>query len=96
MQYYETLFFVTTTCFVSEVSFFHVPLLSWLYAIIMSRTSFRVNLHSKVCLNVKELFGRSRRYIWSLRDSNEIRTQNHLVCKRTLNRLAKLACGCGI
>ena len=29
----------------------------------MSRTSFRVNLQSRVCLNVKELLARSRRHI---------------------------------
>ena len=44
----------------------------------------------KVCLNVKELLARSRHHIWSLNDNNEIRTRNHLVCKRTLNSLAKL------
>ena len=59
--------------------------------IVMSRTSFRVNPHSIVCLNVKELLARSRRHIWSLSDSNEIRTHNHLVRKQTLNHLAKLA-----
>ena len=64
---------------------------AWLYVIIMSCTSFRVNLHSIVCLNVKELLARSRRHIWSLSDSNGIRTHNHLVRKRTLNHLAKLA-----
>ena len=55
----------------------------WLYVIIMSRTSFRVNPHSIVCLNVKELLARSRRHIWRLSDSNVIRTDNHLVRKRT-------------
>ena len=40
-------------------------------------------------LNVKELFTRNRRDIWSLSDSNGIRTHNHLVRKRTLNHLAK-------
>ena len=58
----------------------------------MSRTSFRVNLHSIVCLNVKELLTWSRRHISSLRDSNVIQTHNHLAHKRTLNHLAKLAC----
>ena len=62
----------------------------WLYVIIMSRTSFRVKLHSIVCLNIKELFARSRRHIWSKSDSNEIRTHNHLVRKRTLDHLAQL------
>ena len=65
--------------------------LLWLYVIILSRTNFRVNPHSIVCLNVNELFARSRGHIWSLSDSNGIRTHSHLVCKRTLNYLAKLA-----
>ena len=53
----------------------------------MSRTSLRENPHSIVCLNVKELLAQSRRHIWSLSDSNEIRIHNHLLCKRTLNHL---------
>ena len=61
--------------------------LIWLYVTIMSRTSFRVNLHSIVCLNVKELLAQSRRHIWSLIDSNEIGTHNQLVRKWTLNHL---------
>ena len=63
----------------------------WLYVIIMSRASFRVNLHAIVCRNVKKHLTQSRRYIWILSDSNVIRTHNHLVRKRTLNHLAKLA-----
>ena len=63
----------------------------WLYIIIMSRMSFRVDPHPIVCLNVKELLARSRRHIWSLSNSNEIRTHNHVVRKQTLNHLAKLA-----
>ena len=62
----------------------------WLY-VIMSRTSFRVNLHFIVCLNLKELIAWSRCHIWSLSDSNGIQTHNHLVCKLILNHLAKLA-----
>ena len=61
------------------------------FVIIMSRMSFRVILHSIVCLNVKELLARSSRRIWSLTDSNGIRTHNRLVRKRTLNHLAQLA-----
>ena len=57
----------------------------------MSHTSFRMNLHSIVCLNVKELLDGSRRHIWSLSDRNGIRTHNHLVRKRTLKHLVKLA-----
>ena len=53
--------------------------------------SFRVNPLSIVSLKVKELLARSRSHIWDLSDSNEIRTHNHLVRKRTLNHLAKLA-----
>ena len=60
----------------------------WLYVLIMPRTSFRVNLHSIFCLNVKELLARSRWDIWSY--SNGIRTDIHLVWKLTLNHLAKL------
>ena len=47
------------------------------------------------CLNVKELLAWNRLEIWSLSDYNWTRTHNHLVLKRTLNHLAKLACGCG-
>ena len=54
-------------------------------------TSFSVNPHSIVYLNVTELLARSRRHIWSLCDSNVIRTYNHLVRKRTFNHWAKLA-----
>ena len=41
------------------------------------------------CLNVKELLARSRCEIWRLSDCNWTRIQNHLVCIRTLNQLAK-------
>ena len=42
-------------------------------------------------LNVKELLALNKRDIWSLSDSNGIRTHNHLVRKGTLNPLVKLA-----
>ena len=42
------------------------------------------------CLNVKEVLAWSRHEIWSLSEYNWTRTQNHLVCKQTLNHLAKL------
>ena len=63
----------------------------WLYDIVTWCTSFRWNPHSIVCLNVKELLARGSRHIWSLRDSNQIRTKGHLIAKRTLKYLAKLA-----
>ena len=42
-------------------------------------------------LNVKDLLARSRRHISRLSDCNGTRTHNHLIRKRTLNHLAKLA-----
>ena len=56
----------------------------------MSRTSFRLNPHFIICLNVKELLARSRCQNWSLSEGNAIWTHNHLVCMWTLNHLAKL------
>ena len=73
------------------------------YVIIMSHTSSGVNPYFIVCLNIKERLAPSRHHIWSLTDSIEIRTCNHLVCKQTtiqrnwkpaLNHLAKLASDC--
>ena len=43
------------------------------------------------CLNVKEILVRSRREIWSLGDCNWAGKKPHLVNKRTLNHLVKLA-----
>ena len=43
------------------------------------------------CLNVKEIFARSRCEIWSLSDCNWTRTHCHLNHKRTLNHSASLA-----
>ena len=40
-------------------------------------------------LNVKEL--KKQVPFWSLSDGNRVWTCNHLVCKQTLNHLAKLA-----
>ena len=73
------------------IKFYHQNSRKWLYVIIMSRTSFRVDLNSIVSLNVKQILARSRRHIWSLSDSNGIRTHNHLFRKQTLNHLAKPA-----
>ena len=42
------------------------------------------------CLNVQELLAQNM-HIWSLRDCNETQIQNHLLCKQTINHLAKLA-----
>ena len=62
-----------------------------LYVIILSCTSLRVNPHSIVCLNTKELPAWSRCHTCSLSECNEIWTHNHLIRKRTLNHLVKLA-----
>ena len=43
------------------------------------------------CLNFKKGLAQNRRNIWLLSGSNKIRTHKLLVCKRTLNRLVKLA-----
>ena len=43
------------------------------------------------CLNGKEFLAWNRRNIWSLSDYNGTLTHNHLVRKRTLTHLAKLA-----
>ena len=61
------------------------------YGLIMTRTIFRVNLHSIVCLNVNKLLTGSKCHIWVLSDSNEIRNHNHLVRKWTLNHFVQLA-----
>ena len=58
----------------------------WLYVIITYAFQKECTLCS--CMNVKEFLARNRRDIWSLSDSNWIRTYNHLVCKWTLNHLA--------
>ena len=51
--------------------------------------SCHVRVHS--CLNVKELLAWNKCLIWSSSDSNGIGSHDHLVRKRTLNHLAKLA-----
>ena len=43
------------------------------------------------CPNVKELLSQNSRKVSSLSDCNEARTQKHLVRKRTLNPLSKMA-----
>ena len=43
------------------------------------------------CLSVKGLLPQNRCDIWSLSDSNGIRTHNRIVCKWTLNHVAELA-----
>ena len=44
------------------------------------------------CFNVKELFARNKRNIWSLSHYNWTLTHNHLVRKRTLNQIIELCC----
>ena len=53
--------------------------------------AFQIYSTLSSCLIVKESLPQSRRKIWSLSDCNWTRTHNHLVHKRTLNHLAKLA-----
>ena len=58
-----------------------------LYVLIMSRIHFRINLHSVLPEFPCSKQTRYLKFKWL----NGIRIHNHLVCKRTLNRLAKLA-----
>ena len=53
--------------------------------------AFQIETTLFSCLNVKELLSQSGREILSLNDCAWTRTPNHLVCKRTLSNLAKLA-----
>ena len=63
-----------------------------LYVLIMLHTRFRVNPYSAVAwMSRNSLLETDASDIWSLSDCNGIRIYNHLVCKRTLNHLAKLA-----
>ena len=62
----------------------------WLYGVIMSRTSFRVNPHSIVSLNVKERLAWSRRHIWNISDSNGIWTHKAWLWVRILLLSLKL------
>ena len=62
----------------------------WLYVIIVTY-AFQSESMLYSWVNVRELLARNRRNIWSLSDSNEIRTHNHLVPKWRLKCLAKLS-----
>ena len=53
--------------------------------------SFTVNLHSEVVWMSRNFRYGNRHDICRLHDCNGTRTHSHLVCKRTLNYLAKLA-----
>ena len=64
----------------------------WLY-VIMSRTSFRVNLQYIVCLNVKELLAWSRCHIWSKSDSNGFEPTIRYETRYVLT--LSMASGCG-
>ena len=63
-----------------------------LYAVLMSRTHFRMNSHSIFAwmLRNSSLVTLKRHHIWSLSDCNKTQTHNHVVRKWTLKHLAKL------
>ena len=76
--------------------FHYVYILTWAKMLMTpcsSHVTFAFQSESTLysCLNVKELFAQSRRKIWSLSYCSWTRTHNHLVHKRTLKHLAKLA-----
>ena len=68
---------------IKSFSFFHVFLISIYLSHIIS--------FSKFYIKAGLIWIKHRRDIWNLTDSNGIRIHNHLVCKQTLNHLAKLA-----
>ena len=74
--------------FNGTISWLYVIIMSWLY---VSMYNFQSESTLYSCLNIKELLAWNRHHIWSLSDSNRIRTHNHLVRKWILNHLAKLA-----
>ena len=76
---------VNVTAFtVSELLFWSVCYYHVTYAFQCESTVYS-------CLNVKELLAWNGHDIWRLSESNRIQAHNHLVCKRTLNHLGKLA-----
>ena len=62
----------------------------WLYFLFMSSARFRVNAHSISALISRTPCSKQARNL-KLSDCNWTRTYNHLVPKRTLKHLAKLA-----
>ena len=86
----SVIFFKIILFFEGFLSFINVYN-AWLYVLVMSRTRFQSESTLYSCLDVKKLLARSRREIRRWSDCNGTRTQNHLVLKRTLNHLAKLA-----
>ena len=63
-----------------------------LYVLVMSHMHLRVNLHSAVAwMSRNSLLKTDMISKWHLSDCNGIRLHNHVVCKRTLNHLYKLA-----
>ena len=81
-------------CFKSNVFDLKLKLLIYLTVCFCHVTyAFQSESTLYSCLNVKELLAWSRRQIWRWSDCDWTRTQNHLVLKRTLNHLAKLAMG---
>ena len=72
-------FFLDKTVIVLTVCYYHV-----IYELLIELTLC-------TCQNAKELLAQIRDHIWSLSDSNGIQIHNHLIRKRTLNHLPKLA-----
>ena len=62
-----------------------------LCVLIMSYTRFRVDLHSLVCLNVKELLAQNRHDSWGLCDCNGIWHYKRTLESEHSNHFAKLA-----
>ena len=75
-----------------EIAFICLIKLEWLTVCSYHATyAFQSESTLYSCLNVKELLARNRLDIWRLSDCNGTWTHNHLVRKRTLNHLVKMA-----
>ena len=74
------------SCVVSTYLYVHLSVCSYHLTYVFQN---KFTLYSR--LNSKVLLDQKRVKIWSLRDCNWTQTDNHFVCKRTLNHLAKLS-----
>ena len=68
----------------NEVRWKQKKIKSKLYRYVISIYEFQSESSLYSYLNVKERLTQNRRHIWSLKDSNGIRTHDHLVRERTL------------
>ena len=80
----------TWRIFADEGNIFYIPSMQTVCSYRVT-VMFQSESTLSSCLNVKELLAQNRCDIWNLNECNRTRTNNHLVRKRTLNHLAKVA-----